>query len=323
MPINTLQYAALFQTELDKHAVQIATSGWMEENAGDVIYNGGRDIKIPELTLQGLGDYDRDEGQPIGSVGFAYRTYTMSQDRGRKFRLDENDINETNFGTAAARVMSEFQRTQVVPEIDAYRYSKIANLAGTKSVDTITAANVMPTLYNQLYALANAGVDINNIIVTISYPLFAMINMSGDINRNITVSDFQQGSVTLKIRDLDGAKLIPVSSDRLKTAYVFRDGKTSGQEAGGFTPAQDAASINWIICPRSAPIAISKTDRMKIITPDVNQDGDFYDLHYHKYHDLILPYARRSSVIVSTAAAFTPVLDSAVNVDTTNSTNQP
>ena len=211
MPINTLQYAALFQTELDKQAVQTATSGWMEENAGDVIYNGGRDIKIPELTLQGLGDYDRDEGQPIGSVGFAYRTYTMSQDRGRKFRLDENDINETNFGTAAARVMSEFQRTQVVPEIDAYRYSKIANLAGTKSVDTITAANVMPTLYNQLYALANAGVDINNIIVTISYPLFAMINMSGDINRNITVSDFQQGSVTLKIRDLDGAKLIPVS----------------------------------------------------------------------------------------------------------------
>ena len=235
-----------------------------EQNAGDVIYNGGRDIKIPELTLQGLGDYDRDEGQPIGSVGFAYRTYTMSQDRGRKFRLDENDINETNFGTAAARVMSEFQRTQVVPEIDAYRYSKIANLAGTKSVDTITAANVMPTLYNQLYALANAGVDINNIIVTISYPLFAMINMSGDINRNITVSDFQQGSVTLKIRDLDGAKLIPVSSDRLKTAYVFRDGKTSGQEAGGFTPAQDAAAINWIIW--SIRTAISMTCTTTSIT---------------------------------------------------------
>lgn len=322
MPINTLQYAALFQSELDTQAVQGATSGWMEDNAGDVIYNGGRDIKIPELSLQGLGDYDRDEGQPIGSVSFAYRTYTMTQDRGRKFRLDENDINETNFGPNAARVMSEFQRTQVIPEIDAYRYSKIANLAGTRNVNAITAANVLPTLYAQLYALADNGVDMNDLVVTIAYPIYQMLNLSGDIGKQITVTDFQQGSVTLKVRDLDGAKFIPVSSDRMKTAYLFRDGKTSGQEAGGFTPATGAAAINWIICPRSAPIAVSKTDRMKIITPDVNQDGDFYDLHYHKYHDLILPYHRRSRVIVSTAASFTPVPDGAANVDTTNSTNQ-
>lgn len=322
MAINTLQYSALFQTELDTQAVQGATSGWMEENAGDVIYNGGRDIKIPELSLQGLGDYDRDEGQPIGSVSFAYRTYTMTQDRGRKFRLDENDINETNFGTNAARVMSEFQRTQVIPEIDAYRYSKLANLAGTKNVDVITAANVLPTLYAQLYALADSGVDMNNLVVTIAYPIYQLLNLSGDIGKQITVTDFQQGSITLKVRDLDGAKFIPVSSDRMKTAYLFRDGKTAGQEAGGFTPATGAAAINWIISPRSAPIAVSKTDRMKIITPDVNQAGDFYDLHYHKYHDLILPYQRRTRVIVSTATAFTPVLDGAVNVDTTNSTNQ-
>lgn len=323
MPLNTLQYAALFQTQLDTQAVQGATSGWMEENAGDVIYNGGRDIKIPELSLQGLGDYDRDNGQPVGSVSFAYRTYTMTQDRGRKFRLDENDINETNFGISAATVMKEFQRTQVIPEIDAYRYSKLANLAGTKNVNAITAANVMPTLYAQLYALADSGVDMNNIVITMAYPIYQLLNISGDISRQIDVSDFRQGGITLKVRSLDGASIIPVSSDRLKTAYLFRDGKSTGQEAGGFTPAQGAAAINWIICPRSAPIAVSRTDRMKIITPEVNQDLDAYDLHYHKYHELILPYQRRNSVIVSTATAFTPVLDSAVNVDVTNSTNQP
>ena len=36
------------------------------------------------------------------------------------------DINENNFVTTAAAVMGEFQRTQVVPEIDAYRISKLA-----------------------------------------------------------------------------------------------------------------------------------------------------------------------------------------------------
>lgn len=322
MAINTLQYAALFQTLLDTQVLQGATSGWMEANAGDVIYNGGREIKIPEISLQGLGDYDRDNGHPTGSVSFAYRTYTMTQDRGRKFRLDENDINETNFGTSAATVMKEFQRTKVIPEVDAYRYSKLANLAGTKNVNTITAANVLPELYKQLYALADAGVDLTNIVISMSYPVYALLNTSTDISKKLDVTSFERGGLQMQVKSLDGAAIVPISSDRMKTSYLFNDGTTSGQEAGGFTAASDAAAINWIICPRSVPIAISKTDRVKIITPEVNQDADAYDLHYHKYHDLIIPYNRRKQIIVSTDKAFTAEIDAAgKGVDTTNATN--
>lgn len=321
MPINTLQYAALFQTLLDTQVLQGATSGWMEANAGDVIYNGGREIKIPEISLQGLGDYDRDNGHPTGSVSFAYRTYTMTQDRGRRFRLDENDINETNFGASAATVMKEFQRTKVIPEVDAYRYSKLANLAEARNVNTITTANVLPELYKQLYTLADAGVDLTNIVISMSYPIYALLNTSTDISKRLDVTSFERGGLTLQVKSLDGAAIIPVSSGRMKTAYLFNDGKTSGQEVGGFAAADDAASINWIICPRSTPIAVSKTDRIKIITPEVNQNADAYDLHYHKYHELIIPYNRRKQIIVSTDKEFTAVLDSAIDVDTTNAAN--
>lgn len=322
MPINTLQYAALFQTQLDKQIVQDSTTGWMETNAGEVIYNGGREIKIPEISLQGLGDYDRDNGQPTGSVSFAYRTYTMTQDRGRRFRLDENDVNETNFGTAAATVMEEFQRTKVIPEIDAYRYSKLANLAGTKNVNIITAANVLPELYKQLYELADTGVDLASLVITMSYPIYSLLCTSTDISKKLDVTNFSQGELKLQVKSLDGVAIIPVSSNRMKTAYVFNDGKTDGQEEGGFVAADDAAAINWIICPRSTPIAISKTDRVKIITPEVNQNADAYDLHYHKYHDLIIPYNRRKQIIVSTDKEFTAEIDAAgKGVDTTNATN--
>lgn len=37
MAINTLATATLFMTQLDKIAVQEATTGWMDANAGQVI----------------------------------------------------------------------------------------------------------------------------------------------------------------------------------------------------------------------------------------------------------------------------------------------
>ena len=62
MAINTLATATLFMTQLDKIAVQEATTGWMDANAGQVIYNGGAEVKIPKMNIQGMGDYDREAG---------------------------------------------------------------------------------------------------------------------------------------------------------------------------------------------------------------------------------------------------------------------
>ena len=121
MAINTLATATLFMTQLDKIAVQEATTGWMDANAGQVIYNGGSEVKIPKMNVQGMGDYDRDNGYQRGSVTLEYETRKMTQDRGRLFQLDPMDINENNFVTTAGAVMGEFQRTRVIPEIDALK----------------------------------------------------------------------------------------------------------------------------------------------------------------------------------------------------------
>lgn len=87
MAINTLATETLFQRTLDKLAVQEAVTGWMDANSGQVIYNGGKEVKIPKLSVQGLADYDRDNGYVMGGATMAYETLTMTQDRGRKFQL--------------------------------------------------------------------------------------------------------------------------------------------------------------------------------------------------------------------------------------------
>ena len=129
MSINTIEYAKIFMEALDKQLVADATSGWTEENSGQVQYTGGNEVKIPKIELNGLGTYDRDNGFVQGAVTLTYETKQMTQDRGRTFQLDAIDVDETNFALVAGNVMGEFQRTKVIPEIDAYRYSKIAELA--------------------------------------------------------------------------------------------------------------------------------------------------------------------------------------------------
>ena len=54
MSVNTIQTAAVIQSELDKAAVEQATSGWMEVNSSLVKYNGGSEVKIPKLSMDGF-----------------------------------------------------------------------------------------------------------------------------------------------------------------------------------------------------------------------------------------------------------------------------
>ena len=111
MAINTLEYASIFQKNLDLLAIQESLTGWMDANAGQVIYNGGSEVKIPKMTVDGLADYDRDAGYTQGGIAVSYQTREMTQDRGRKFQLDAMDIDETNFVATASRVMGEFSRS--------------------------------------------------------------------------------------------------------------------------------------------------------------------------------------------------------------------
>lgn len=234
MAINTIEAAKIFQTALDQQVLEGATSGWMEENATQVIYNGGSEIKIPKMSLSGLGKYDRDSGYVQGAVTYAYETKTMTMDRGRKFLLDKMDVDETNFVASASAVMSEFQRTQVIPEVDAYRYSKIYSLAKDNYGRTYTPAEgtILSTLTADITAVQDSA-GAADLVIIMPYTVADMLDTNEKINHNINTDDFKQGELNLKVKTFNGIPIIRVPSARMKTAYVFNDGKTSGQESGG------------------------------------------------------------------------------------------
>lgn len=287
MAINTLEAAKIFQTALDQQVLEGATSGWMEQNAGQVKYSGGNEIKIPKMSLSGLGNYDRDAGYTQGAVSLTYETKTMTMDRGSKFLLDKMDVDETNFVASASTVMSEFQRTKVIPEVDAYRYSRIYALAKDNYGKTYTPAvgTILSTLSEDITAVQDVAGNAELVII-MARPVYDMFCNNDKISKLINAGDFKQGELDLMIKMYNGIPIIPVPSARMKTEYTFKDGKSSGQEEGGFEPASSATQINWIICPKSAPIAVSKTDNFKIFDPDVNQSADAWLIQYRKYHDI-------------------------------------
>lgn len=300
MAINTLEMAKIFQQSLDKQMGIEATSGWMESNAQNVKYNGGDTVRMPRISTTGMARYDRDNGFNQGAVTLTYDDYKLTQDRGRTFHLDSMDVDESNFIASAGTVMGTFQRDQVVPEVDAYRYSKIAALAkgASRTTDgfTPTDANILAQLDKEITGLQDTIGESEPLLILMATPVRTVLNNVKNIERHLDVTQFKAGAIDTKVKTYNEIPIFSVPSLRMKTAYVFNDGKTTGQEAGGFKADTGAKSINWIIISRRAPIAISKTDKVRIFAPDVNQKADAWKLDYRKFHDLWIPRNKLAGV---------------------------
>ncbi|WP_242871509.1 DUF4402 domain-containing protein [Dehalobacter sp. TeCB1] len=242
---NTIEYAKIFQTELDTAMVAGATSGWMELNSDMVKYNGGNEVKIPKVVMDGMADYDRENGFVKGSVTLSYETHTLSQDRGRTFGLDAMDVNETNFVLNAATLMGEFQNTRVIPEVDAYRYSKIATkaIAGSKATGGYTpvTADIMDKLLADVYKVYDKVGEGTPLVISLNMSVAPILDLSDKITKRLNVVDFQKGEIAMKTLALDGIPIIRVPSARMKTSFAFNNGTTTGQEAGGFLPVAKAS----------------------------------------------------------------------------------
>lgn len=295
MALNSLAYATQLQKKLDASATLGLTSGWMDANARQVEYNGGNKIKMPDISTTGLKDYDRDKGYPEGSVTLTLKVYEMTMDRGTSFQLDAMDIDETNFIANATTVVGKFQKEQVLPEIDAYRYSKLyALLKEAERMTTYTAEEktVMDALLADIGMIRDEIGEEIPLVISIALKVKTILEKDDKFAKRLDVADFKAGVINTRLKQIDNCYLKPVPSARMKTSYVFRDGKSEGQEDGGFAPGESSKQINWIITAQDAPIAVTKQDKMKIIDPETYQKADAWFIGYRRYHELWYPENR-------------------------------
>ncbi len=117
------------------------------------------EVKVMKLSTVGLGNYSRTEGYPAGDITATWETLQLAAERGRAFTVDRMDDEET-LGQLVGALIAEWMRTNVAPELDAYRFAKYASGAGNyASAATLsTAEDVLAAIDAGNLALSEDGV---------------------------------------------------------------------------------------------------------------------------------------------------------------------
>jgi len=228
------------------------------------------ELIIPKLSMDGLGNYSRNSGYVSGDVTMTYETVACNFDRGRMFTVDVMDDMETamlSFG----KLSSEFVRTKVVPEVDAFRMAKYASISGISTVaaaDLTTGAAVITALRAATSKMNGDEVPRENRILYIEDNLYGLVEDLDTTKSREVLKNF--------------SKVVKMPQSRFYTAITQNDGTTAGQEAGGFTRTTGANNINFMVVQKDAVIQFPKRVNSKIVTPEQNNDADAYKYGYRQ-----------------------------------------
>lgn len=279
---NSFQLAQTFLPLLDEVYRVNSRTAILDSTKVEIV--NGNTIKVFKTDMDGLGNYNRNTGFVDGSVTGTWETLTLGKDRGRSFTVDRMD-NEETIGMAFGTLASEFIRTKVTPEIDAYTFAKIA---GTTGIDTATAADVtigttdVPGLIDEAERSMNENeVPVDGRMLFISESAYA--GLRSKVTRTVMNGE---GGINKEIESYDGMRIIRVPQTRFYTAITLKDGSTSGQTAGGYTgTATTGYKINFMIIHPSAITKVVKHVLPRIFSPDEYQKADAWKFDYRVYHD--------------------------------------
>lgn len=230
------------------------------------------EIIIPKMSMDGLGDYDRNSGYVQGDVTLTNETVKFNYERGRKFGVDRLDNAETA-GVAFGRLGAEFTRTKAVPELDAFTFAQIA---GTTGISKATAGTYS-TGAEWLTALVTAESKMDNDEVPTEGRI---LYITPDGYNAIHAVD------TTKSREVlaSFSKIVKVPQSRFYTAIDLYDGTTSGETAGGYIKdATNGKDINFLIVQKDAIIKYPRIIVNKVVSPDDNQTDDKWLFFYRAY----------------------------------------
>ncbi len=311
MSINSIASAEIYSAELDKVFEAKSATAFFADNALRTRFVGAKTVIIPDVEFEGLTNYDRAGGFKNGAVTVSNTSYTMSMDRARSLQIDREDMDETGIASLAGKILGEYVRTKVIPECDAYVLSKLGTLAKTKGNliegDMSAPYEAFIQLVNEVQSVAGYDEELVCFMDSVAY---AALMSSDELTRMITVSDFKQGEVNLKVKSINGVAIIPVVSERMKTSYRFNT-----SEAGGFKPADEAGAIFMLVLPKSAAHLVKKTEKMRIFTPEQNVDADAYKFDYRIYYDVFVK-ASASDCVWAWISAPVTILNQPVDVTT-------
>lgn len=274
---NSISLATKFVPFLDELYKRESLSSVLDTLPDRVNWVGAQTAKVFKVDVDGLGNYSRNAGFVPGSSDGTWETLTIEKDRGRSFTIDVMDNDET-VGMAFASTLSQFERTAVVPEIDAYRFAKYAAGAGTTVTGTLSNSDDIPALITTAQAaMDDKEVPYEGRILFVNPTIYGYLK--NDITRYV---DNSATDINRTVEMYDTLRVIRVPSGRFNTVCTLA-APTDASSTGGYTAA--GVDINFMIVHPSAVMQVIKHQIPRVFSPEVNQEADAWKINYRVYHD--------------------------------------
>ena len=283
---QSIALAQKFQPILDEIYKASSLTARMDAKIKPVNFAGANVVQVFKTTPIGLGKYNRVSGYPAGQVVGSWETLTLATERGRSFVIDRMDDEET-LGMAFGTLAGEFIRTKVVPEVDAYRFSKYASTANINAATpgTLDANGIIAALDAAKLELDKDEVPSEGRLLYISDNCLNLLESK--------VSRFlgNENAVDKRVTKYSGMEVIMVPQTRFYKGITLDDGATV--DAGGYSKTLSTGKdINFMIIHPTAVLQVAKHDSLKVFTPEQNQTTDGWLMQYRLYHDAFV-YANK------------------------------
>lgn len=332
---NKIGLIVKYSTEMfDKVYKTESRSSLLDGNKKGLTFTGAKTVKIPKFTATGLSDYHRANANVNGDfpgstgtttsgygyqnadMGYEWEEFTLSCDRGAQYRVELFD-NEETAEQLVGIATTEINRTVVIPEIDAYCFSRIAKYALADGVNTtaIDATNTpLKALNAGLLYFDNLEVPAEDQIIFAAPTFLQSLRNDSGLVKYLNQSEMKK-NVSFLIEEYEGRPIVMVPPARFYTDVVLG--------ARGYTKGASSAKIDFMIVAKSAVYHIVKYNKIKVFGPDVVQDYDGYKINARIYHDVFVPDNKRVAIYVHTstfdaaAAQLAPVVNLTVDTKST------
>ena len=283
---NTITLRKQYSTLLDE-VYKLASLTAVLDGPNDLVKEGANanEILIPKMSMQGLANYNKQTGYVAGDVTLEYETKKCTYDRGRMFTIDAMD-NIESAGIAFGRLSGEFLRTQVVPELDAWRLASYAQVSGVTTVSAALADGkaALSALRTARGKIENAEANLATCYLFINPTVLGMIE---DLD------------TTASKKAIEGfAGIIKVPQGRFYNKVTL-----TASGAGGYVKASGGLDMNFLIVDKQAAIQFQKHTVSKIITPEANQDADAWKFGYRTVGIAECKDNKKDGIYVHTVAA--------------------
>lgn len=261
----------------------------------NVDWLNAKSFRVKGVTTSGLQPHTRNKGFNYGTVQQKESIFTLEFDRDVEFWVDSMDVDETNQELTVANISGNFIRDQVIPETDAYRFSKLVQYAAKDSnstTESVTSANVLEVVGRLTRTVRRYGPGSTTIYVSSAF--MDALEQSKDFTRVIVMNNVPGTNIETRITGFNGFSFVEVWDDsRFMSAFDFTD---------GFKPVTSVSqAINALAVVRPAIVAKVKHNAIYLHSPGSVGQGDGWLYQYRLYHDLFQLPNRPNTVVASLA----------------------